>query len=178
MFLRRRQRTMMMMAGVDEDWDDLQAYATRRDEVALTRVIRRHADFVYQACLRQVRDPGLAEDAAQAVFIVLAKKAGRIRQGALVGWLFNVARYASHNALRSEKRRRKYEKEAAVPANAVIEPSAMADDIGAVLDKALARLADKDRQALLLRFFRDRSLENVAATMGTTAEAAKMRIRR
>ncbi len=167
------------MMSQTSDSSDLRLFAQRRDEAALARLIRRHADFVYSACLRQVRDPGLAEDAAQAVFILLAKKAGTIRDdAALIGWLFNVARYASRNALRGEKRRRQYEKEAALPSNAVTNPQFFPAEIDRRLDEALARLSQRDRQAVLLRFFRDHTHEQIAAAMGTSAHSAKMRVYR
>src|SRR6185437_814785 len=167
------------MSQLSDDSTDLRLFATQRDQAALSRVIHRHADFVYACCLRQVRDPGLAQDAAQAVVILLAKTAGTIRgDGTLVGWLFNVARYASRNALGGERRRRKHEREAALPSNAVVEPQAVAGEIAPRLDAALARLANKDRQAILLRYFSDQSHEQIAAAMGITPHTAKMRVYR
>jgi RNA polymerase sigma factor (sigma-70 family) len=166
-----------MMAEVDQDWADLQAYARSRDEAALARVIQRHASVVYASCLRQVRDPALAADAAQAVFIVLAKKAGTVRPHTLASWLFNAGRYASRNALRAERRRRKHEKEAAMRADAVVTPN----DRNAVdwrLDEAIARLPGKDRQAILLRFFHDQTHEQIGRALGTTTHAASTRLRR
>jgi RNA polymerase sigma factor (sigma-70 family) len=164
----------------DDDRTDLQAFARTRDEAALSRLVHRHADFVYSTCLRQVRDPSLAEDAAQAVFILLARNAPRLASGnSVVGWLFNVARYTSLNTLRSERRRRKHEKEAAVRADAVVHPVTSLDGpLDPHLDAALARLSGKDRQALFLRFFQDQTHEQIGLSMGTTAHAAKMRVLR
>ncbi len=94
---------------------DLRAFVLQRDQAAFARIVRRHADFIYACCLRQLRDPGLAEDAeAQAVFFVLARKASTLRSDRpLAGWLFSVARLASRNVRRSERRRRQHETEAA-----------------------------------------------------------------
>src|SRR4051812_44662876 len=152
---------------MDEDSDDLQQFSTRRDEAAFARLVRRHADFVYATCLRQTRDPSLADDAAQAVFILLARRAGSIRNAAaLAGWLHRVAGYASANAIRSEKRRRRHEHAvAATTPAAASDPvsDAVQREIEAKLDAALARLSTCDREIIVMRYFQRKSHEEIAA---------------
>ena len=59
-------------------------------------MVRRHVDWVYSAAVRVTRDPALAEDVTQGVFVALARKAGRLaRHPAVTGWLFQAVRYGA-----------------------------------------------------------------------------------
>src|SRR5215217_5862754 len=83
---------------------------------AMAELLGRHADWVYCAALRMVRDPALAADVKQAVFILLAEKARVLsrRGGDISGWLFTTTRYVARRAMRSERRRRHQEQRAAM----------------------------------------------------------------
>src|SRR5437667_12604102 len=91
----------------------LEDYRTRGTDEAFNALVQRYVDLVHSAALRQVRDPALAQDVTQAVFIVLARK-GKALQGhpAIAGWLLRTTRFASLKALRAESRRRRIEQEA------------------------------------------------------------------
>src|SRR5262245_34964936 len=92
----------------------LQRYVRHAAPEALDELVRRYRDLVYSSALRQVRDPHLAEDVAQAVFIVLSKKASTIRQGvALGGWLLAVTRRAALNAMKKRAIQHRHERAAA-----------------------------------------------------------------
>ncbi len=92
-----------------QDLDDLtllHEYATRDSEAAFAELVSRRVGFVYSAALRQVRDPHLAEEITQAVFIILAQKAGRIsNKTILAGWLFKTTRYAAIAQTRDRAKR-------------------------------------------------------------------------
>ena len=86
------------------DLELLEAYRARRSEAAYNELVTRHGAMVYRTCGRILHDPHAAEDAAQAVFLALAREPGAVR-GPLPGWLHEVARRTSLKLLRSRRRR-------------------------------------------------------------------------
>ena len=85
-----------------EDVELLRRYAVDGSEEAFRSLLERHAGLVYSAAMRQLRDPHLAEEVTQAVFVVLARKAGALRPGTiLVGWLFRTTRFVAARAIRA-----------------------------------------------------------------------------
>ena len=92
-------------------------YVARRSQEAFAELVRRQVDLVYGAAQRQVRDPHLADDVTQSVFIVLSRRAKAITPGTFVGWLLKTTRYAAFNANKMQSRRRMHEKQAAAGRN-------------------------------------------------------------
>lgn len=164
--------------------DDLQRYARTGDTDAFGKVVRRHINIVYSFCRRQLNDPAVADDATQAVFILLAKKASTIRDPAkLTPWLFEAARYCCANARRAAARRAKHEREAAKQRSEIrstddpMNNLHLDDDaLNAELHQGLVTMRDKDRQVLLLRYFEQRSHREVGQLLGVSEEAAKHRV--
>src|SRR5436190_1385231 len=102
-----------MNIRVMDDFELLQAYASRRAEDAFSALASRYINLVYSAAVRQTGNAHAAEDVTQAVFLTLARKAGSIsRDTILSGWLLRTTRFASANARRLEQRRQHYEQEA------------------------------------------------------------------
>ena len=98
---------------MNDDLALLREYARRNSEEAFAALVSRHVNLVYSVALRQVRDPHLAEEITQAVFIILARKAGSLGDKTILpGWLCRTARYASANALTIQRRRQRREQEA------------------------------------------------------------------
>jgi RNA polymerase sigma factor (sigma-70 family) len=162
------------------DVELLREYATRNSETAFEALVSRHVRFVYSAALRQVRDPHLAGEVTQAVFIILAQKAGRIHeQTILSGWFFKTTRFVALAQMRALTRRHQYEKEVQLPSEVQpVVPDPAWEQMSPLLDEALAQLGQKDRQALLLRFFENKSLAEVGNFLGTGEDTARMRIGR
>jgi RNA polymerase sigma factor (sigma-70 family) len=158
----------------------LHEFAAKRSQDAFTTLVSRHSDWVYSAALRMVRDRHLAEDVAQAVFLILADKAAKLSAAPLHSWLFKVTRYASSNAIRARARRGKYERRAAMASDETHDPNPdqMWQDIAPILDDSINSLRSKDRDALLMRFYQQKNLAEVGAALGVSEGAAKVRVAR
>jgi RNA polymerase sigma factor (sigma-70 family) len=157
----------------------IQEYAISRSDEAFKALIDQYVGLVYSACFRQLKDRHLAEDATQAVFLLLSQKAGTLRPSYLTGWLLTTCRYACRNIRASEQRRACRERLSAI--NPTTQAETRQDDLLDLLDlldEALAHLKAADREALVLRYLREQPLSNVAQRLGVSEEAARKRIGR
>ncbi len=161
------------------DAELLRDYAANRSEAAFGEIVRRYADVVYSAALRQVGDAEQARDVAQMVFVDLARKAGALPANTLlVGWLHRGARLAALEQLRKDQRRQQRERQAMESLDTAPETPDDWNGVRPVLDEAIASLGHEDRDALLLRFFRNESLSAVVAALGVSEDAAQKRVSR
>ena len=164
-----------------DDWQLLSDYASRDSEEAFRTLVDRYAGLVYHGALRQAGNPHTAQDVTQAVFIALARKAGKIPRGTILsGWLFRATRFAFTNLAREAVRRQRREQEA-ITMETILqtdETESVWEQIAPHLDDALDKLSLADRQALLVRFFEGKSHKEVALAQGTIEDAAKARISR
>jgi RNA polymerase sigma factor (sigma-70 family) len=159
------------------DGDLMGEFVKRGDQEAFRAIVQRHGDMVYSAAVRQLGDLSLAEDVTQAVFIVLAKKAAKVKGAMLAGWLVRAARYLALEARRGEWRRKAREREAAAMKGET-EQADRWQEMGAVLDEALSSLGERDRTAVTLRYLEGRDPRQVAAAMGVSEDAAAKRLTR
>jgi RNA polymerase sigma factor (sigma-70 family) len=159
------------------DAELLRQYLQQGSEEAFQALVRRHVDLVYGTALRRTRNPQLAEEAAQNVFIALARKAPFLVERAdLSGWLYKAALLKARERLREEARRNLRESVAANLGTTMKSDDASRQAMAAALDDALLDLREKDRQALLLRFFENKNLREVGAALGVSEDAAQKRV--
>jgi len=162
-----------------EDFDLLREYVANQSEAAFRTLVERHVDMVYATALRQISDTHLAEEATQAVFITLAKKARWLSSSTiLAGWLFRAAQFAAAKVQRAEVRRKHWELQAAQMEPNPSDSAAAWEQMAPQLNEALNELKEPDRDALILRFFESKSMAQVGSALGTTEGAAKMRVAR
>jgi RNA polymerase sigma factor (sigma-70 family) len=162
-----------------KDLELVQAYHRQGSETAFAELVRRHVNLVYSAALRHVGTAAHAEEITQAVFIILARKAGQLRSDAVLeSWLYETARLTSSSFLRGERRRQIREQEAYMQSTLNPSEPSVWDQIQPLLDDALSHLGKKDRDAVILRYFGEKSLGEVAAALNVTEAAAQSRVHR
>ncbi|MBC7785007.1 MAG: sigma-70 family RNA polymerase sigma factor [Burkholderiales bacterium] len=171
---------MIQTNSVISDADLLLDYARTRLDPPFRELVGRHIDLVYTAALRQVRDPHLADDVAQAVFLILSKRAASLRwQGSVAGWLLVTTRHVARNALKHEIRLKRREQKVAAMSHENQPPLTPEDEsINAVLDQAMSSLNDTDRDVIIQRFFNAKSHREVGEALGVSEEAASKRVAR
>ena len=166
------------MAELD-DHQLLAQFVSENSEVAFATLVERHINLVYSVAWRSVGNSHAAEEVAQAVFIILAQKAGRISgKTILPGWLHQTTRLTAANFLRGEIRRQKREQEAYMQSTLDQPDAEVWPQIAPLLDDALDRLGKRDRNAIVLRFLENKNLREVGLALGTSEDAAKMRVNR
>jgi RNA polymerase sigma factor (sigma-70 family) len=168
----------MLMNMSDTDLELLARYTRHHAEDAFAEIVRRHLNLVHSAALRQVRSPQLAEEVAQSAFVTLARQAHRLAPDTILSaWLYQVTRCEAIDVVRREARRQLRE-QIATEMNAINATTADWSQIEPLLDEAMHALDDTDRTAVLLRYFENKSLREVGATLGTTDDTAQKRVSR
>jgi RNA polymerase sigma factor (sigma-70 family) len=154
-------------SGAATDAELLQRFVAQRDEGAFTVLVRRHGPAVLGVCRRVLRDPNDADDAFQATFLVLARKAASITRPALLaGWLYGVAYRTAREAKTRAARRRAHERQAPVarPTEPAVE--VVWSDLRPVLDEEVNRLPEKYRVTFVLCYLQGLTNEEAAGLLG------------
>ena len=143
-------------------------------------VVRSHAEWVHACANRRVGNEAMAEDVTQAVFILLWRKWGRLgKEVQATGWLYRAVRYCAARALRNKRIRERHEREAAMAGLRDRSNSeATWGEVSPELEGAVDRLSERDRVAVLLRFYRQMSFAEVGQALGIGEKAAQKRVER
>src|ERR1700722_2992366 len=142
------------------DIELLRQYFENGSEPAFETLVSRHVGLVYSAALRKTGNAHTAEEITQAVFIILARKAQALRKETiLAGWLYQAARLTAANFLRKEIRRAHHEQE--VGTQSLTDEPETWSQIVPLLEDAMGRLKEKERNAIVLRFFEGKSFREI-----------------
>ena len=163
-----------------DDMEFVREYARRQSELAFETIVSRYVNLVYSAAMRQVRDPHLAEEITQVTFIILARKAHTLgRRTILASWLHRTAVFVAADALKTQRRRVQREQEALMQSEMEhADPGPVWELIAPLLDNALVRLGEKDRQAILLHYFQRKTFAEVGGALGMSEDTARRRTNR
>jgi serpin B len=167
-FLRHLRRAVPTTGG-PSDGLLLERFARQRDEAAFEALVDRHGRMVWNVCQRVLSNASDADDAFQATFLVLARKAGSIaRHDAVGSWLYGVAYRVALDARARAARRRTHERQAAPLATAQVTDANSWSDVRQVLDEELARLPEKYRVPLVLCYLEGKTNDEAAEQLGWT----------
>lgn len=160
--------------------DALMARFCRGEEVAFEALYARHARPVLAFLTRMVRDPALAEDLLQTTFLSVVRGRGRYQPGTAVrAWIFAIAANAGRDALRRRRARPEELSPTGTPPEVPATTAPLADPATErAVQEALMKLPVDQREALVLHKMQDMPFEQVAAVLGISVGAAKVRAHR
>ena len=154
-------------------------FNAQHSEEAFVALLQQHVNLVYATALRQVGDPGTAEEITQTVFVALAQSAGKLgSHPTIAGWLHNTTLNKSREWLRKEMRRRRREEVALNLQAARAEGESVWASLVPLLDEALLKLRETDRQAVILHYLEGRNFREVGSLLGVGEDAARKRVNR
>jgi RNA polymerase sigma factor (sigma-70 family) len=167
-------------AGTDQtDEDLLKRFVTYHDDQAFEALVQRYGPMVLGVCRRLLHDVHAAEDAFQATFMVLVRKAGSLSQPHLLGnWLYGVAYRVAVKARANAARRSAHERQAASMPRAESNPDAEVRELRAVLDEEINHLPEKYRAPLVLCYLEGKTNEQAATMLGCPLGSMSWRLAR
>jgi RNA polymerase sigma factor (sigma-70 family) len=162
-----------------DDHELLGEFARDGSEPAFAALVTRHVNLVHSAAFRFTGDSHHAEEITQAVFIILARKAGKISSRVVLsGWLYQVARLTAANFMKGEIRRQRREQEACMQSSLNEPDTAAWKQIAPWLDEAMGSLGKTDRDAVVLRYFENKSAAEIGDALRMNEETARRRVNR
>jgi serpin B len=145
----------------------LERFASARDEAAFAALLDRHGRMVWNVCRRVLVNTTDADDAFQATFLVLVKKASAIaKQDSVGSWLHGVAYRIALDARGREVRRRALERQGATMAPQETSPDPLWNDVRPILDEELRRLPQKYSAPLVLCYLEGKTNDEAAGLLG------------
>jgi RNA polymerase sigma factor (sigma-70 family) len=172
--------TVLSRQGAElTDGQLLECFVHRREGAALEALVLRHAPMVWNVCRRLLRHDPDVEDAFQATFLVLVRKAASIVPAEMVGsWLHGVAHHTALKARATMAKRRQREKQLAVMPEREGPPQDVWTDLQPVLDHEVSRLSDKYRAAIVLCDLEGKSRKEAARQLGVAEGTVASRLTR
>jgi RNA polymerase sigma factor (sigma-70 family) len=156
------------------DGELLARYVHEQDEAAFAALVLRHGGMVRSVCRRVLRNDADADDAVQATFLVLVRKAAAVRdRNGLANWLFGVAHNVALKARQTRTRRQRRESDA--PPR---PPEAVASDFAELLHAELAKLPAATRGVIVLCDLEGRTIADAAKEIGVPAGTVASRLAR
>jgi RNA polymerase sigma factor (sigma-70 family) len=167
---------------MENDNELLREHVQSASEPAFAELVHRHVNMVYSTSLRETGgDASLAQELTQLVFVELSRKAASLtHHPALAGWLYTCVRLTAANTRRAEesRQRRQLEYQTMSQLLSSDSPESTWQQLRPVLDDTLHELGEKDRTAIVLRFFENLSLQQVGMQLGLNENSARMRVER
>ncbi len=161
------------------DADLLKQFVDNNDQDAFGTLIARHSAMVLAVCKRVLHIQQDAEDACQAVFVVLAKRArSTCWRSSVANWLFTTARQVAHNARLASIRRGKREAVAAVPIAIPPADPMVHRELLAVLDEELDKLPPRYREPLVLCYLEGLTRDEASARLEVPVVTLKGQLER
>jgi len=163
-----------------DDMDLIREYVEANSETAFAELVRRRVNLVYSVALRCTGNSHDAQDVAQTVFVILAKKAITLRHRTiLTGWLYETTRLTSGQLLRTRARQQTRDQEAYMQSTLNnSETEGLWRQLAPRLEQAMSRLSEDERTLIALRFFENRSVAEVSTALGIQEWAARKRSER
>ena len=145
-------RSTLLPEGADlTDGQLLECFVSRREPAALEALVRRHGPMVWGVCRRVLRNHHDAEDAFQATFLVLVRKAASVHPRAKVGnWLYGVAHQTALKARATRAKRKERERQVTDMPEPAVADQDLWSDLQALLDQEVSRLPEKYRTVIVL----------------------------
>jgi RNA polymerase sigma factor (sigma-70 family) len=160
------------------DRELIESFVSSGNEESFAELVKRHTSMVHATCCRVLRNAELAEDATQATFIVLARRARPLPPAASIsGWLYVTALNSARELRRSLLRRQKHEHEAALMRSEFNSETSVDDDVNRKLDAALNVLPSLQRDALVLRYLNGLSEADTARELNVSETVVNNRVR-
>ena len=168
-----------LICMTESDFELLRAFASSGDDDAFAELVARHEGWIFVAARRRLKDDHLADDARQAVFLLLTQKAAMLvaeETPSVAAWLFHTMHFTCSSMLRTRVRQGR--RDATIAGLRADDRPTPNDAALTMLEDTITQLPPRDREAIVRRFYQKESFEQIGAALGISGEAARKRVGR